>query len=63
MDKAGVPVPYHYQIAPGDALPDLVFPAFVKPSYESRSVGINDNSVVNTPEELASQIKYIHEKL
>ncbi len=61
MDKAGVPVPYHYQIAPGDALPDLVFPAFVKPSYESRSVGINDNSVVNTPEELAAQVRFIHE--
>ncbi|MDD9302532.1 MAG: hypothetical protein HUK40_09400 [Desulfobacter sp.] len=61
MDKAGVAVPYHYQIAPGEALPDLEFPAFVKPSYESRSVGINDNSVVNTREELASQVAFIHE--
>ena len=61
MDKAGVPVPYHYQIDAGQALPDLKFPAFVKPSYESRSVGISDNSVVHTPEELAAQVKFIHE--
>lgn len=61
MDKAGVPVPYHYQIESGQALPDLVFPAFVKPSYESRSVGINDNSVVNTVEELEDQVGFIHE--
>lgn len=61
MDKAGVPVPYHYQIEAGQDLPDLAFPAFVKPSYESRSVGISDNSVVNTPEELAAQVAFIHD--
>lgn len=61
MEKAGCAVPYHYQIDRGDALPDLKFPAFVKPSYESRSVGISDNSVVNTPEELAAQVKFIHD--
>jgi D-alanine-D-alanine ligase len=61
MDKAGVPVPYHYQIELGQELPDLKFPAFVKPSYESRSVGISDNSVVNNPEELAAQVKFIHD--
>ena len=61
MDKAGVPVPYHHQIEQGQELPDLVFPAFVKPSYESRSVGISDNSVVNTPEELAAQVAFIHD--
>ncbi len=61
MDKAGVPVPYHYQIEKGQDMPDLKFPAFVKPSYESRSVGISDNSVVNTPEELEAQVKFIHD--
>jgi len=61
MAKAGVPVPRHYQIEPGRALPDLVFPAFVKPSYESRSVGISDNSVVNTVEALEAQVRFIHE--
>ncbi len=61
MDKAGVPVPYHYQIEKGQALPEIKLPAFVKPSYESRSVGISDNSVVNTPEELAAQVTFIHD--
>ena len=61
LDKAGVPVPYHYQIEPGQALPDLVFPAFVKPTFESRSMGINDNSVVNTVKELEAQVGFIHD--
>ena len=61
MDKAGVPVPYHYQVDLGQALPEPVFPAFVKPSCESRSVGINDNSVVHSVEELEAQVKFIHD--
>ncbi len=61
MDKAGVPVPYHYQLKAGQDMPSLKFPAFVKPSYESRSLGISDKSVVNTPEELAAQVKFIHD--
>lgn len=60
MDKAKVPVPYHYQIEKGSSLPKLTFPAFVKPSYESRSVGISDNSVVNNAEELSKQVAFIH---
>ncbi|WP_020589746.1 D-alanine--D-alanine ligase family protein [Desulfobacter curvatus] len=60
LGKAGVPIPYHYQIEQGHPLPDLVFPAFVKPTYESRSVGISDNSVVNTVEELEAQVGFIH---
>lgn len=60
MAANNVPVPYHYQIEPGDALPQLTFPAFVKPSYESRSVGISDNSVVENPEALAKQVAFIH---
>lgn len=61
LEKAGVPVPFHYQVAEGDDLPEITYPAFVKPSFESRSVGISDNSVVNTKEELAAQVAYIHQ--
>ena len=61
LAKAGVPVPYHYEIEQGQDLPDLMFPAFVKPSFESRSVGISDNSVVHTLEELKAQVGFIHE--
>jgi D-alanine-D-alanine ligase len=61
LDKAGIAVPYHYQIEREDPLPDLVYPAFVKPSFESRSVGISDNSVVHTLEALEKQVAYIHD--
>ena len=54
-----ISVPYHYQLKTSDALPDIVYPAFVKPSYESRSVGISDESVVNSPKELEKRINYI----
>lgn len=62
LEKAGVSVPYHFQIDRGDDLPDLTYPAFVKPSYESRSVGISDESVVNDRDELQKRVAYIHEE-
>ncbi|WP_321493880.1 hypothetical protein [uncultured Desulfobacter sp.] len=61
MDRAGVPVPRHFEVEQGQTLPGLTFPAFVKPSCESRSLGINDNSVVSTMEELEAQVGFIHE--
>lgn len=54
-----ISVPYHYQLGMSDPIPDIVYPAFVKPSYESRSIGIDDNSVVNSAEELKKRIDYI----
>ena len=60
LKAAGVSVPFHFKIARGDHLPKMDFPAFVKPSNESRSVGINDNSVVTNEEELAAQVAWIH---
>lgn len=59
LNRSGISVPYHYQLVTADVLPDIVYPAFVKPSYESRSVGISDESVVNSPEELKKRIAYI----
>ena len=59
----GIGVPFHMELQPGQTLPpDILFPAFVKPSCESRSMGISDDSVVHTPEELARQASYIHEQ-
>lgn len=60
LKKNGVSVPYHYQIDRNDDLPDLVYPAFVKPSYESRSIGISDESVVNSRQALEKRVSYIH---
>jgi D-alanine-D-alanine ligase len=62
MHAHNVPVPYHYQVEIGSAMPDVTYPAFVKPSYESRSVGINDNSVVENLEELEKQVAFIHKE-
>ncbi len=59
LKKEGISIPYHYQLGTSDQLPDIVYPAFVKPSYESRSLGINDDSVVNSSEELKKRIAYI----
>ncbi len=60
LKENNVSVPYHYQIDKGDALPDLDYPAFVKPSYESRSVGISDASVVHSKDKLAKRVAHIH---
>lgn len=61
LEDHDVSVPYHYQVDEDDELPDLAYPAFVKPSYESRSVGISDESVVQSKEELAKRVAFIHE--
>ena len=61
LKNSGVAVPAHYQVDINDDLPDLAYPAFVKPSYESRSVGISDESVVNSREELKKRVLYVHE--
>jgi D-alanine-D-alanine ligase len=54
-----VAVPTHHQVDIEDPIPDVPLPAFVKPSCESRSIGISDNSVVHTPAELEAQVRFI----
>ncbi len=60
LHAAGVAVPTHNEVGIGEAVPEVAFPAFVKPSCESRSIGISDDSVVHTPAELAAQVRHIH---
>jgi D-alanine-D-alanine ligase len=55
----GIPVPSHHLLRPGEDVSAIRFPAFVKPMGESRSVGINDNSVVNDTAELVRQVQWI----
>jgi D-alanine-D-alanine ligase len=56
----GVPVPAHCLVQVEDRdLPMVQYPAFVKPMGESRSVGVNDNSVVSSAEELRRQVEWI----
>jgi D-alanine-D-alanine ligase len=55
----GVPVPSHHLLHSSDDLSMIHYPSFVKPICESRSVGISDESVVYTEEELRRRIAYI----
>jgi len=55
-----VSVPYFYTVDIGDNVPDSLYPVIVKPSCESRSVGISDDSVANTPDDLEKAVNYIH---
>ena len=57
---ADVAVPEHHQVEKGEKLPDVRFPAFVKPSCESRSIGISDESVVTDKNRLKTQVDFIH---
>lgn len=42
---------------------DLTFPLVVKPSNTDNSIGISQNSVVTTPEQLQTQIRYVLQEL
>jgi len=59
----GVCVPRHLLCPPASSSEVDFFPAFVKPNGESRSVGINENSVAETPEALARQVRFIQQEL
>jgi len=59
LARNGVPVPAHHLSHSSDDLSMIAYPAFVKPICESRSVGISDESVVYSEEELRRQIAYI----
>jgi D-alanine-D-alanine ligase len=60
LHQNNIAVPTHNQVDMGETLPEIRFPAFVKPSCESRSIGISDESVVNTPAELEARVRHIH---
>ena len=60
LQKNQVRVPGNFTVDYGGSIPDPEFPVFVKPSCESRSVGISDDSVVHTTEALEKAIQYIH---
>ena len=63
LEKAAVNVPKH-RLFPLGTTPKIDFyPAFVKPNGESRSVGINESSVVENEEQLISQVAFIHNTL
>ena len=60
LQQHQVRVPENFTVDIDESIPDPDFPVFVKPSCESRSVGISDDSVANTKEELEKAVQYIH---
>jgi D-alanine-D-alanine ligase len=61
LSTQNISVPEHHQVDVGDNISDIRFPAFVKPSCESRSVGISDESVVQNVTELQKRVAFIVE--
>ena len=59
LASRGVAVPEHHLVRSTDDVSMIRFPAFVKPVGESRSVGINDDSVVTSAAELMRQVAWI----
>lgn len=47
----------------GDAAAGTIFPAFVKPRYESQSAGISEQSIVHSHDALMDRVRYIHAEL
>ena len=62
LSSKNISVPGHHQVDMGESIPDIRFPAFVKPSCESRSVGISDESVVQNKTELQDRVAFIHQR-
>ncbi len=60
LRRAGIGVPWQHCIAPGQEIPALALPAFVKPRFESESTGVNEQSVVTTFVQLEERIEMVH---
>lgn len=59
LAAAGVPIPRHKLVEEHDPLPEVAYPAFVKPSCESESTGISEESVVHSSGELEKRLRYV----
>ena len=62
LSSNNISVPGHHQVDMGEPILNIRFPAFVKPSCESRSVGISDESVVQNKTELQKRVAFIHKQ-
>ena len=62
LQESQVNVPVNFTVDVGEEIPEAAYPLFVKPSCESRSVGISDESVANDREQLEKAVHYVHEE-
>ncbi|HKY31729.1 MAG TPA: D-alanine--D-alanine ligase [Candidatus Polarisedimenticolia bacterium] len=68
LSGLGLPTPSGVLVPrgrPGDELAAgarLSFPLIVKPAFEDASVGIDESSVVEGPEDLAARTRHVHER-
>jgi D-alanine-D-alanine ligase len=62
LSSRGVPVPGHHLVQRGADFTGIRYPAFVKPMCESRSVGISEESVVYSPDELVRRVIFIEQE-
>jgi D-alanine-D-alanine ligase len=60
LAQHGVEVPWQCTVEPGAEVPEVDFPAFVKPCFESESTGVAEGSVVLSRAELSDRIAYVH---
>lgn len=61
LAQHGVDVPWQLAIEPGATeLPEVSFPAFVKPCFESESTGVAEDSVVLSRAALQDRVAYVH---
>jgi D-alanine-D-alanine ligase len=56
----GIPVPRELLLGPGEALPQLQYPAFIKPNRGDGSVGITRASLVRDEDEASAYVEQLH---
>ena len=56
LDQAGLPVPRFAHVRRGTPLPNVGFPAIVKPAAEDASLGVEQRSVVRTMRALTARV-------
>jgi D-alanine-D-alanine ligase len=60
LAEHGIEVPWQCVVEPGADVPDVEFPAFVKPCFESESTGVAEASVVESRSALVQRVAYVH---
>ena len=59
----GIPVPAETLLSPDEALPEIEYPAFIKPNRGDGSVGITQHSLVHNRDEAEDYLRQLRELL